>query len=293
MYIVSLLRRIFRPSNIGTVIFFLLNAFMVIGIFTPFGRDAVLQVAIVYVVSVVLSLSPLGEWALGVAVGARRMTRVDMQKRILPIARRVHKKALTITPDMTKKIKVKVSYDPTPNAFALGRHTICVTEGLFSLPDSMIEGVIAHEIGHLACHHTDMQLLIGGGNIIISLLLLTLKLISGLIAVIGAIFSFSRNGVTRGCGCFISIVGVICSLAVFLWTRFCMLFLMWSSRSKEFVADKFAVDIGRGYGLCAALDTIGTGKPKSSLLKALYSTHPDANDRIGKMQEMGIPYSRY
>ena len=293
MYIVSVFKRIFKVSNIGTIIFFLLNAFMVVGIFTAAGPGALGLVIWLYLISTCFALSPVGEWILGLMSGARKMKRVDMRNRMLPLIRRVHNQALAKTSDMTRIIHLKVMYDPTPNAFALGRHTICVTEGLFDLSDEMIEGILAHEMGHLACHHTDIQLLIGGGNFIITFFILIIKLIAGIIAAIGSLFTFSRDDTVRGCGCAFSWIGVICSAIIWLWTKFCMLFLMWSSRANEYVADKYAMEIGYGYELAAALDLIGTGTPRNSFMKALYSSHPETHDRIGKLQELGVPYSRY
>ena len=219
------------------------------------------------------------------------MRRVDMRNRMVPIVQRVYRKAKARTPDLPRNIILKVMYDPNPNAFAVGRKTICVTEGLLELPDEMIEGILGHEIAHLALHHTDIQLLIGGGNFIISGFILILKLLSAIItgiATIGAIKSESR-----ATGCLFSFFGILCSGIVWLWTKFCMLFLMWSSRAHEYEADKYAYGIGLGYELAQALDTIGTGMPQNSFLKALYSTHPDTNDRIGKLQALGVPYSRY
>ena len=266
---------------------------MVIGMFASSGPESLSAIITIYLISVFFALSPIGEWILGLMSGARRMTRVDMRNRMLPIITRVHNKALAKTPDMTRIINLKVMYDPNPNAFALGRHTICVTEGLFDLPDEMIEGILAHEMGHLANHHTDIQLLIGGGNFIITFALLFMKIMAAIMTFIGSLFSFSRDDSAQGCGCAFSIVGIICSVMIWLWTKFCMLFLMWSSRANEYVADKYAMEIGYGYELAAALDSIGTGMPQNSLMKALYASHPETHDRIGKLQELGVPYSRY
>ena len=67
--------------------------------------------------------------------------------------------------------------DSAPNAFAIGRKTICVTDGILNLSDSEIMAVLAHELGHPAYKHSSIQLLIGGGNIFISGCLLFIKLI--------------------------------------------------------------------------------------------------------------------
>ena len=70
-----------------------------------------------------------------------------------------------------------------------------------------------------------------------------------------------------------------------------MLFLMWSI--KEYEADKYAAESGYGFGLAKGLDATATSKPQEPFLKALYSTHPNTHDRTGRLQQMGVPYSRY
>ena len=177
-YFIGLIKSIFRWSNIGTFIFFLLNAGIILALFSASGPEAVSTLLGVYFISLVVALSPIGEAILGFMSGARRMTRVDMRNKIEPLLRRVHIKSLEKTPELTQKINLKVMYSPVPNAFALGRRTICVNEGLLALPDDMIEGILAHEVGHLAYHHTDMQLLIGGGNFIITFVIFIFKFIA-------------------------------------------------------------------------------------------------------------------
>lgn len=290
-YFKGLIKSLFRWSNIGTFIFFLLNAGMILALFSSTGTEALPGIFVLYIISLLVALSPVGEAILGFMSGARNMTRVDMRNRIEPLLRRVHNKALEKTPELTRKINLKVMYDPNPNAFALGRRTICVTEGLFSLPDEMIEGILAHEMAHLAYHHTDMQLLIGGGNFIITFVIFIFKFIAWMFGIFGLLFSLNRNTRDSGSGAFI--FSLIISGIIWLWTKFCTLFLMWSSRANEYVADKYAMEIGYGYELAAALDSIGGGVPQSGFMRALYSSHPETNDRIGKLQELGVPYSRY
>lgn len=291
MRVLHFIKSLFKVSNIGTIIFFALNASVLMAFFSAGGTESLVAGGILYLVSIVIALSPIGEWFLSLFAGARKMKRMDMRNRILPSVQRVYSKAKEKTPTLPDVIILKVMYDPTPNAFAIGRRTICVTEGLYELPDEMIEGVLAHEIGHLALHHTDIQLLIGGGNYIITMFVLLLKAISAILsgtATIGMI----RSG-SSATGCVFSSFSILCAGFVWLWTKFCMLFLMWSSRANEYEADKYAYEIGYGYQLAQVLDSIGTGTPQSTLLKALYSTHPETNDRIGKLQELGVPYSRY
>ena len=182
---------------------------------------------------------------------------------------------------------MKVIYTSEPNAYAIGRHTICVTEGLFSLPDDVVQGILAHEVAHLAHRHNEIQLLIGGGNFIITTLILIIKLVSTIIAAFSIITGYRRRSFGT------TFIGLFFAGIIWLWTKFCMLFLMWSMRENEYVADKYTAELGYGFELAKGLDAIGTSEPQESFLKALYSTHPNTHDRIGRLQQMGIPYYRY
>jgi heat shock protein HtpX len=187
----------------------------------------------------------------------------------------------------TDNVDLRVMYTPEPNAYAIGRRTVCVTEGLFSLPDDEIRGILAHEVGHLAHRHSEIQLIIGGGNFFVTLFILMIKAVSILIAVFSLHAGYQNRSWTP------VIVGLFLAAIVWLWTRFCLLFLMWSMRENEFVANIYAAELGYGYELAKGLDAIGTRKPQDSFLRALYSTHPNAHDRIGCLQQMGVPYFRY
>ena len=283
----EILRNIFKSSSIGTIIFFVLNAVIIVGIFGASDYEVILSVLGLYVVSIIVAFSPVGEWILCLMVGARKMTRVDMKIRMIPLLEIIYNKAKRKTPNLTNKIVLRVMYSPEPNAYAIGRKTICVTEGLFNLPDDVIQGILAHEVAHLAYRHNEIQFLIGGGNFLVTLLILIMKLIAAAVAVFSLIFGYRQ----RSFG--IVIVGMLLAGLVWLWTRFCMLFLMWSSRQNEYDADRYTAELGYGFELAKGLDAIGTSEPQESLLKALYSTHPNTHDRIGRLQQMGVPYFRY
>ena len=222
------------------------------------------------------------------------MTRVDMKVRMRPLLEIVYKKAMKKTPGLSNKLRLKVCYTPEPNAYAIGRRTICVTEGLFNLPDDVVQGVLAHEVAHLALKHTHIQLLIGGGNFIMTFLILVLKIIYilfSMLALGSAYTEYRRGGLMSGC--LGALPGLFVACIIRLWTKFCMLFLMWSSRENEYDADKYAAELGYGYELAKALDAIGTSEPQESFFKALYSTHPNTHDRIGRLQQSGVHYYRY
>lgn len=178
------------------------------------------------------------------------------------------------------------------NAFAIGQRTICVTDGLLNLSDEEIMAVFAHEVGHLAYQHSAIQLLIGGGNLFISGCLLIIKVICWIItALCGLITGIATRNFFAGV--FATLAVSISAGLIWLWTKFCMLFLMWSMRQNEFVADEYAYKLGYGAMLASVLDRHMCSAPDNGLLKALYSTHPHSDDRIAHLQELGAEYSRY
>ncbi len=293
MYFFEVIKSLFRWSNIGSILFFALNAAFMVVFLGSGDPQRMIIVGIIYVFSVAVALSPLGEWVLALFAGARKMKRLDMREKITPIVDRVLGRAVEKSGRaMPHVVILKVMHDPEPNAYAIGRRTVCVTEGLLDLSDDMIEGIIAHEMGHLAKHHTVIQLMIGGGNFFITAFLLILKAICYIKGAIAAL-SIAKKGTEDIAGFIFNLIDVFTAILVWLWTKFCMLFLMWSSRKNEYEADRYAYEIGYGWNLAAALDLIGNGKHSSSFLKALYSTHPETHDRIAKLQELGVKYSRY
>ena len=87
--------------------------------------------------------------------------------------------------------------------------------------------------------------------------------------------------------------GSLSTVMIWLWTKFCTLFLMWSMRQNEYVADEYAFHLGYGATLASVLDRHMCSQPNNGLLKALYATHPHSDDRVARLQDLGAEYSRY
>ena len=287
------LGRVIRISNLGTLIFFLLNIGLILVVFCPNGItwQNALPLIVIYFITVLISFSPVGEWLLAVLAGAREIKRTDIKIKLIPLLEVVFNEAKAKVPSMVSSVHLKIVHDESPNAFAIGRKTICVTDGLLNLSDEEILAVFAHELGHLAYHHTSIQLLIGGGNLFISGCLLLIKLSCWLITAIFSIFAIGTRRLGRGL--IIAAIGSLSTISIWLWTKFCMLFLMWSMRQNEYVADEFAYRLGYGNILASILDRQMCSKPQNGLLKALYATHPHSDDRIARLQKLGATYSRY
>ncbi len=190
--------------------------------------------------------------------------------------------------------RVYVIPDRSPNAFATGRNpqhaAVAATEGLMQLlPDSELEGVMAHELAHVK--NRDI-------------------LISSVAATIGAAISmltyFSMflggGGRDREGG-----ANPIAMIATMLLAPFAaMLIQMAVSRSREFGADRRGAEIaGSPLGLAQALKRLEAGVKRVPMdanqatahmfimspltgkgLSSLFSTHPSTQARVDALMRL-------
>lgn len=120
--------RIVRFSNLGTLMFFLLNICLILALFCPNGEtfEVAASLVVCYIITALISLSPVGEWTLAALAGAKEIQRKDIKIRLIPLLEIVFEQAKQRTPAMVNSIRLKIIHDQSPNAFAIGRHSICV-----------------------------------------------------------------------------------------------------------------------------------------------------------------------
>ncbi|MBM3232467.1 M48 family metallopeptidase [Candidatus Pacearchaeota archaeon] len=187
------------------------------------------------------------------------------------------------------------------NAFASGRNpqnaVICVTTGLLEkLNKQELEGVIAHEMSHIA-------------NYDIRFMTFTAIAI-GMISIIAELFLrslwFSGNNQNRDgrAQIFLIILGIALSILAPLLSNLVSLAI---SRKREYAADATGVKLTRyPKGLAEALKKIKNehvsnqdkhrfpkavaplfiGDPYKKKFTSLFSTHPSIDDRIAKLERM-------
>ncbi|HUF92314.1 MAG TPA: zinc metalloprotease HtpX [Candidatus Limnocylindria bacterium] len=194
--------------------------------------------------------------------------------------------------------RVYIVPSETPNAFATGRNpehaVIAVTEGIMRiLDDDELEGVLAHELAHVA-----------NRDVLISTIAATL---AGAITYLahmaqwGAMFGGGRHDGERGHPFAMIALAVLAPLAA-------MVVQMAVSRSREFQADATGARYaGRTSGLAKALEKMEIAAHRapmhanpatahmfivnpltgSSLMK-LFSTHPPMEERIARLRSMRL-----
>jgi heat shock protein HtpX len=190
--------------------------------------------------------------------------------------------------------RVFIMDDPAPNAFATGRDpkhsAVCVTTGLLNIMDDQeLQGVLAHEMGHVKNY-----------DIRVSLVAFALTAVISLIAdIMIRLVWFSDNDNRNGPFIVLGIVAAILAPIVALMIQMAI------SRNREYLADATgALTTRYPEALASALAKIEkTGSAvqhqntatahlffanplKGHTLASLFSTHPPIEDRIKRLQSM-------
>lgn len=271
--------------------YFAMNVLLILFFISPAGDTRMIyEISFLYLLTIAVTLSPIGEWILCLLANAKPIPRKDMNIKIVPLLEVVLTKAKQEMPPMVSSVRLRFINDPAPMAYALGRKTICVTEGLLRLPDDQIIGALSHEVAHLAYKHTTIYLLLGGGNIFITGFVFLIKLLLKILTLFSGISIFTNQ--SKITSIIITVFSAIIHFIISVWTKISMAFLCWSKRENEFIADQFAYEIGFGNELASVLDKLQAPK-KSSFVQTLFSEHPSVHERIGRLQNLGSTYHSY
>jgi len=196
--------------------------------------------------------------------------------------------------------------DTAPNAFATGRDpehaSVAITTGLLQKLDrEALQGVIAHEMGHVRNLDIRFMLLIGvlvGGIALLSDMFLRSMMFGG------ARRSRSRDSNGGGLQAIMMVVAVVLAILAPIAAR---LVQMSVSRQREYLADATSVELTRNpAGLERALAAIATDhevlevanratqhlyivnpiKKFEERAAGLFSTHPPIADRINRLRQL-------
>jgi heat shock protein HtpX len=268
----------------------LLSAILIIGGSAIAGRQGIyigLAIAVAtnffsYFFSDKLALAMSGAQPLTVE------TDPNVYQRIAPLVGRIAQRMGIPMP------KLYVTPEESPNAFATGRNpnhaSVAFTAGILQLmTDDELEGVVAHELGHVL--HRD---------ILISSVAATIAAAITAVARMAMFFGPRRDDDERGG----NVVGELAMLI--LAPIAAMLIQMAISRSREYDADAASAKyIGSPYPLIGALEKLDTWSQRipmdanpatqhlyimkpftGNALFKLFSTHPSTEDRIARLQQM-------
>lgn len=282
MYLIEFVKKSMRKSKIGVLIYLVLNMFVVIGLFSGGFTNitGILVGIIAYAISLAIALSPIGEFILRLQIGAKKIHRQDYLNRLTPLFNEVYQKAKVLDPTLPEGIKIYINKDLNRNAFATGRKKICLTKGILDSSDEEIKATFAHEFGHLSARDTDLILLITIGNLFATAFFVLYRFTFLFIGLFMGIMNRSLSTVLLTFFVDLVLVGMM-----WIWTKFGTILVMHSSRQQEFEADTFAHNLGYGSSLITLLDSFHENEIYTKgIFSNLTSSHPDPDERIGKLQ---------
>ena len=214
--------------------------------------------------------------------------------RAQPVTRAQLPRVYAVVERLTSKAGIpmpKIYVIPTesPNAFATGRNpnhaSVAVTHGILALlTDDELEGVLAHELGHVR-----------NRDILTSSIAATL---AGAITILARMAFWFGGGRRRNGG----VIGML--VMMLLAPLAAMLIQLWVSRTREYEADASGAHLtGNPYALASALEKISAASKQVPLLASpnsahlfivapllsgetfasLFSTHPPIQKRIERL----------
>lgn len=193
--------------------------------------------------------------------------------------------------------KVYIIDDPAPNAFATGRDpnhsAVCATTGLLDImTDNELQGVMAHEMGHVKNY-----------DIRVSMIAFALSAVISIIADIILRMTWFRSGDRENNNQVVMILGIVAAIIAPVVATMIQLAV---SRKREYLADATgALTTRYPEGLASALEKIAqTGSAlrrqntstahfffanplKGGSFMTLFSTHPPIEQRIARLRDMG------
>lgn len=192
--------------------------------------------------------------------------------------------------------RVYIMPDPAPNAFATGRNpassAVCVTQGLLDIMDDQeLQGVLAHEMGHVKNY-----------DIRVSMIAFALSAVISIIADVILRMTWFRDRDSENNNPAILVAGIVAAIVAPLIATLIQLAI---SRKREYLADATgALTTRYPEGLESALAKIeqtGSVLRKQNTATAhfffanplkghgitnLFSTHPPIADRIARLKKM-------
>jgi heat shock protein HtpX len=204
--------------------------------------------------------------------------------------------------------KVYLIEDTALNAFATGRDpehaSIAITRGLLDRLDrEELQGVIGHELAHVANYDIRFSLLVG-------VLVGSIALLADMLArmtIWGGMSRGRRDGGSGGSGGGQAIILALGLLVAILAPIFARLVQMAVNRQREYLADASSVELTRNpYGLERALAKLALDQEKLEVANratqhlyivnpvkkldtsahGLFSTHPAIVDRINRLRKL-------
>ena len=253
--------------------------------FIDYG-EAFITCVVLYTISIAVALT-CGEFIQKLLNGVRPPETSREKDYLLPLFNDVYEDAKELYSDLPR-IKIFIIDNLSVNAFALGTHTVAVTQGAintFSIEE--LQGIIAHEIAHIYYGDTKSKMLNEIGNGLFSIYVLFVDLF---LKVLDLFFIDLDDPDTKDTStlfralflCLRLIINLSVMVTLFLGN----VLLSGNERKNELRADRFAHSIGHDEGLKNALyllQKMSLGE-NMRFIDRMQQNHPRISKRIETLE---------
>lgn len=249
-------------------------------------EEAFITCVVLYTISIAVALT-CGEFVQKLLNGVRPPETSREKDYLLPLFNDVYEDAKELYSDLPR-IKIFIIDNLSVNAFALGTHTVAVTQGAintFSIEE--LQGIIAHEIAHIYYGDTKSKMLNEIGNGLFSIYVLFVDLF---LKVLDLFFIDLEDPDTKDTStlfralflCLRLIINLSVMVTLFLGN----VLLSGNERKNELRADRFAHSIGHDEGLKNALyllQKMSLGE-NMRFIDRMQQNHPRISKRIETLE---------
>lgn len=253
--------------------------------FIDYG-EAFITCVVLYTISIAVALT-CGEFVQKLLNGVRPPETSREKDYLLPLFNDVYEDAKELYSDLPR-IKIFIIDNLSVNAFALGTHTVAVTQGAintFSIEE--LQGIIAHEIAHIYYGDTKSKMLNEIGNGLFSIYVLFVDLF---LKVLDLFFIDLDDPDTKDTStlfralflCLRLIINLSVMVTLFLGN----VLLSGNERKNELRADRFAHSIGHDEGLKNALYLLQKMSLEENMrfIDRMQQNHPRISKRIETLE---------
>ena len=270
----------FIKNNYMYAIFFLIY-FILTWLMLGASLASFFIVVIFYSLSVWLAFSPLGEKILRFINGVRSLETKREKHYLIPLFDDVYTDTRNVYQNLRDDIEIGIIDSININACALGKKTVAVTRGAIeALSEEELQGLIAHELGHIAHGDTKAILLMTVGNGIFTILIVIAQIV---INVLNSLFEKRHIS-----GFLMLLLKILFHFTLFYAVNLGQIILSVKSRQNEYRADQFAYEVGYGEDLVSTLYILHdiAMSDNRKVIEKLKASHPHTARRIGRLESM-------
>jgi heat shock protein HtpX len=346
MYIIDFFKKMFQKNNWIVLVYMVLNvvvsALFITGLgafltqvmtlqfrfneynfFAVFGTSALILL-VIYLISLLVTLSPLGEAIVRLKYKCKKPERVDQINFLESVFQEVMGKAKAVDEHLDEAANIYIIDSPETTVFALGRKTLAFASGIFEFPQEKTKALLARELGHISQKDTDFLLLVMTGGFLVTgcvwivrialyLCLIPVFVIGGLFYLFGKLLAlcFKTMASAEGGGFIGSIIDTLFKPIPWLakklfelinwlgktlcnaWSKVGVAMVLKTRGTTEFGADEFAFNCGYGDTLTEIIANDDLADQSEGIFKDIVKAYPASDARIAKLQELGVEYSAY